>query len=276
MARFYYTDAHLEFLREKYRVMNAADLTRAFNARFGLTKTRAAINTVLSNKNILCGRKGSDRLMPDRRIYKEEHEAFIRENYVHMSRKELTTAFNAAFDMAASEDSIKYCIVNRVIPSGRTGRFAKGFKPWNTGTKGLGLTGRNKTSFKKGNVPPNRRPLYSERVDNKDGYILIKVPERNPYTGAPTMFKHLHVWLYEHFNGPAPDGCVVVFKDGDKRNFDIDNLVAVKRAELLRLNRYGYKDAPDQVKPSIMALARLVTKTHELNRVLTEGEKDET
>lgn len=148
----------------------------------------------------------------------------------------------------------------------RTGRFKKGNKPWNAGTKGQGLTGANAGSFKKGNVPPNRKPLYSERICPKDGFILIKIPERDPHTGFPTRYKHKHVYIWEQANGPVPAGMVVVFRDSDKLNIEPDNLMLVSRAELLRLNRRGYKDTPDELKPSVLALSKLETKTFAMTR----------
>ena len=146
------------------------------------------------------------------------------------------------------------------------GRFYKGHTTWNAGTKGQGLTGPNSGSFKKGNVPPNRKPLWSERIDTKDGYVLMKVPEKDPHTGFPTRYRFKHVWIYEQIHGPVPDGHVVIFKDQDKRNFDPDNLVAIKRAELLQINKAGYREAPDELKPSILALGKLKTTIGEQRR----------
>jgi hypothetical protein len=146
------------------------------------------------------------------------------------------------------------------------GRFYKGHETWNAGTKGQGLTGPNSGSFKKGSVPPNRKPLWSERVDTKDGYIVMKVPEEDPYTGFPTRYKHKHVWIYEQTHGPVPEGHVVIFKDQNKRNFDPENLTAIKRADLVRINQAGYKNEPDDLKPSILALCRLKTKIGEQRR----------
>jgi len=140
------------------------------------------------------------------------------------------------------------------------GRFKKGNKPWNAGTKGQGLTGANKTSFKKGNVPPNRKPLGSERICSKDGYILINIAERNPHTGFPTRYKHKHVHMWEQDHGPVPKGMIVAFRDSDKLNIDPENLMLISRAELLVLNQYGYKETPDELKPSVLALAKLEVK----------------
>jgi hypothetical protein len=117
--------------------------------------------------------------------------------------------------------------------------------------------GANRTSFKKGQLPHNHQPLWSERICSKDGYIYISVPETNPHTGFPTRYKQKHVWIWEQINGPVPKGCCIIFEDSDIYNLAIENLLCVHRNLLLILNLHNYKTAPAELKPSIMALARL-------------------
>ena len=198
------------------------------------------------------------RTMAKYRKYSIEELEFLRTGYRKMRLNVLTAAFNEKFGENRSEGSIRAALRNHRIRSGRTGQFVKGMRPWNTGTKGL--TGKNRTTFRKGNVPPNRKPLWSKRVDSKDGYLLIKIPERDPYTGFPTRYKAKHKYIWEQENGPIPAGHAVIFKDGDRRNFEPENLMLVKRAELLALNNLGYKEAPAEVKPSILALSKLRIK----------------
>ena len=173
----------------------------------------------------------------------------------------LTKAFNALFGTDRTWQQTKMFVSNRGIASGRTGRFEKGHMPWNNGSKGYGLTGANKRSFKKGNVPANRKPLGTERIDSEDGYILIKVAEKDPNTGFPTRYKHKHVHIWEQANGPVPKGMVVVFKDSDKINCEPENLILISRAELLNLNRHDYKHIPAELKPNVLVLAKLQVKT---------------
>lgn len=141
------------------------------------------------------------------------------------------------------------------------GQFTRGHTPWNAGTKGQGLTTANRGSFKKGNAPPNRKSIGSERICPKDGFILIKVAEKNPYTGFPAHYKHKHVHIWEQMNGPVPKGMVVFFKDSDRTRCEIENLMLISRAELLYLNQYGYKDMPAKLKPSVVTLSKLQVTT---------------
>lgn len=89
--------------------------------------------------------------------------------------------------------------------------------------------GANRTSFKSGNLPHNTRELYSERT-NKDGLIEIKV-DTNKW-----ISKHRYVWE-QYNNRKVPKGKVVIFLDGNKTNFEIDNLKLISRGALLILNR---------------------------------------
>lgn len=186
--------------------------------------------------------------------YTPEQLEWLRRNYPRMICKELTDAFNRHFHARQSATAIKTCLDRYKIRSGRTGRFEKGQRPWNHGV--TGYMGPNRTSFRKGHVPHNTRPLWSERV-GKDGYIEMSVPERNPHTGFRSRFKHKHVWLWEQAHGTVPAGSVVVFRDGNRRNFDLRNLMLVKRSELLTMNLHGYSHCPDVLKPSVLALAKL-------------------
>lgn len=189
--------------------------------------------------------------------YTDAHLKFLRENYPVMNLKRLTAAFNARFGVEQTVCGIKGTLRRYSITSGRTGCFEKGCMVWNTGTKGL--TSANVTSFAKGNVPANRKPLGTERY-SKEGYIEINVSGEHPYTGAPTRYRCKHVVLYEKGCGKVPRGMVVAFRDGDKTNCVPENLIIISRSELLGLNRHNYRETPDELKASVLALVKLEVK----------------
>ena len=54
------------------------------------------------------------------------------------------------------------------------------------------------------------------------------------YTPRDYVAVHHLVWA-EHY-GPVPAGHAIVFRDGNKNNFNIENLECVSRAELMRRN----------------------------------------
>jgi hypothetical protein len=252
-----YTEMHIAFLRANYPLMKIPELTIAFNATFDTAKTYDQINAVLCRYKIKSGRTVGNPV-GTLIAWNPEQAEFLREGYRRLTVPELTIALNTHFSINKRPRQVEAFLKNRRILSGRTGRYPKGSVPMNKGTKGL--TGPNRTSFKKGNVPPNRKPLGSERIDSKDGYTLLKVAELDPYTGYPTRFKLKHVHIWEKINGPVPDGMCLAFRDGNKENCVIENLMPVSRTELLLLNQHGYRETPAELKPSIFAIAKLEAK----------------
>ena len=265
MSRTRYTDQQLQFLAYGYRLLLVPDLTKAFNARFGTKKTPQQIKSTLSNHNITCGRPNGTR-KGTFRLFNSDQVRFIDERYKLLDRTALTAALNEEFETEFSVQQVATFVHNHGIDSGRTGCFSKGHMPWNTGTKGL--TGANSGSFKKGHSghESRRRPIGHERICSKDGYILIKVAEPNPYTGAPTRYRHKHQVVWEAANGPIPKGHIVGLLDSNKLNCEPDNLVLLTLAQNLYLNRNGYSNLPAEARPAMLALARLATKAHELER----------
>ncbi len=110
-------------------------------------------------------------------------------------------------------------------------QFKKGHVPWNKGKKGLSFGGRE-TQFKKGHIPANRVPIGAERI-SKDGYLEVKIQDSH----GNRNWKGKHILIWEAANGPVPPGHVIIFGDGNKRNFELDNLILVTRAQLVRLNQ---------------------------------------
>lgn len=142
--------------------------------------------------------------------------------------------------------------------TGRTGCFAKGVVPHNKG-KPFPTRGRAaETQFRKGQRPHNTNYLGHERV-SKDGYVEISVDERNPHTGFERRYVLKHRWLWEKAHGPVPAGMCLKCR-GDRLNTDPSNWELVARALLPRLGgRFGrgYDAAPAELKPTIMAVAKL-------------------
>ena len=245
-----YTQEHINFLRENYQRMNGKQLTDAFNKYFGLNRAHTAIRTILVRRGITANRK---KIQP--KSFTQEQIDFIREGYKHYTKPELLRLFNERFpDNLKKLNQLCAFISNQKIRSGRTGQFDKGVTPWNKGKRGY--MGPNRTSFKDGHEPHNTKWAYYER-EGKHGIIEISVPERNPYTGYCRRFRPKHVWIWEQEHGPVPEGHAVMFKDGDNRNFELDNLVLVSRTELLTANLHDYKNQPDDIKPAVLALAKL-------------------
>lgn len=151
--------------------------------------------------------------------------------------------------------------------TGRTGRFDKGHVPWTKGKKLPFNAGSARTQFKTGQQPPNTKYAGHERLGTH-GYVEISVNETNPHTGFERRYVLKHRWLWEQAHGPIPDGMVLKCK-GDPLNTDPSNWELVLRGLLPRLNGRsgrGYDVAPDELKPTIMAVAKLEHRLRETKR----------
>ena len=174
------------------------------------------------------------------RIYTPEHKAFIEENYPGRTAHELVKMFNSHFGTQISEHKIistayRYGYKNGRDTTIRRGvrvspetEFKKGQTPWNKGLKCVNGSGGVATQFKKGQRPHTYRPVGSERV-TVDGYTEIKVAD-------PKTWKQKQRMIWEQANGPIPKGYKVIFADGDRANFDIENLLLISSAQLAVMN----------------------------------------
>lgn len=137
--------------------------------------------------------------------------------------------------------------------TGRTGQFKKGNIPHpNARPKGP-----NTTSFEKGSVPHNYKPIGSTRL-SKDGYVEVKIADPGKW-----VFMHNHVWT--NFNGDIPKGFCVSFIDGDRSNATIENLELISRNENLQINRISKGCSHDEIRPSFRILGKLRAKIIEFS-----------
>lgn len=119
-------------------------------------------------------------------------------------------------------------------------RYPKGHVPLNKGLRRPGwYRGRmRETQFKKGQRPHTEVPIGTE-VERKDGYIWVKVTDDVKPARRNWISKNRHV--YEAAHGRIPPKHIVTFKDGDKRNFALENLECIsKRDNALRNSIHRY------------------------------------
>ena len=161
---------------------------------------------------------------------------------------EIRAEFLEKFGIELSESQIGNFKHKYHVKSGTNGgRFKKGQKAHNKGKKVSAETYRKvkPTMFKKGNIPHNHREIGSTRIDT-DGYIMIKIAEPNKWQ----LFQR-YVWEKENGRKLLKNECVI-FLDGNKENFDPDNLMAIKRSELARVNKnHRITDDPELTKSGI-------------------------
>ena len=185
--------------------------------------------------------------------YTVEEQKFMKEYVPGHSYKEIQKAFTEKFGWEISLGQVNAYIGNHHLSTGRTGRFQKGQEPPNKGKKGICAAGCERTWFKKGHIPANYRPVGSERV-NADGYIEVKVADPNKW-----KLKHRVVW--ESVNGKIPKGYIIIFRDNDKSNTDINNLLLIKRGTHAVLNHTGLCECSGEFKETAICIAELKAAT---------------
>ena len=195
------------------------------------------------------------------RIEYSDAELRYIERFKDWPRRELHQAFVEAFDRPdVLFGAFKNLCKRKGWMTGRTGCFVPGQTPPNKGRKMPYNANSARTRFRKGRLPHNHRGAGHERIDSKDGYVIMIVDEPNPWTGAKTRPVHKHRYLWEKANGPIPEGHRLKCLDGDKTNTDPSNWKAIPMAVAPRLNgRFGrgYDQAPAELKPTILAIAEL-------------------
>lgn len=151
---------------------------------------------------------------------------------------------------------------SREMPN--TGRFKPGHTTWNKGTKGRCHEIANTpcaTRFKAGQINGRAKqryqPIGAERITD-EGYRQVKISDEGR---SDLRWKSLHIIEWEAHHGPVPAGTAVVFKNGNKQDYQIGNLELITRAELMRRNtihRY-----PRELKFTIKVLRKLEKQLNE-------------
>lgn len=199
-----------------------------------------------------------------RHVWSEEEIEFLKEIYPYYPNREIAKMLKDKFGIEVTDRQLANARNNnglpkKVIPN--SGNYKKGKVAWNKGKKMPEETKAKvkKTWFKKGRIPENHKPVGSTRV-TVDGYKEIKVAE-------PNKWQIYSRYVYEKAHGEKlTKSDAIIFADGDKSNFDIDNLVKVSRANLLYLNNNKLIfDDPELTKTGVN-VSKVAEKINELER----------
>ena len=271
-ARIAYSDAEMAWLEEN-RTMVISDYHAEFVAVFARGDVSAAhLHSLRKRKGWKVGRQPG-RYVGRNRKYSSAELEWLRANST-MEINAWCAAFRDEFRREDVTPAKLHSLRKREgWKTGRTGRFAKGNVSHNKGVRcpeGVGGRSANsrRTQFKKGQLPHNFKGSGHESIGD-DGYIWVVTDRRNPWTGAATWRIHKHRVLWEQANGPVPEGMVLKCLDGDRLNTDPSNWEAVPQGLLPRLNGKSgrnYDAAPAELKPTIMAVAKLEHVSREKRR----------
>lgn len=195
--------------------------------------------------------------------FTKKQERKIRDDYLKLPVKRLADEMNCSFGRIMrflknnNLEIPRDIIEKRVLDS----RKKKGEIPFNKGKKQVdymslsAIEKSKKTRFKKGNKPHNTNSIGNGAVvgrKDKTGniymYIRLKL----------SLWVLYHRYVWEEVHGKIPDKHVLVFKDGDSTNCNIENLELITMAEnMYRNSKYNY---PKEIIPSQVLTNQLENK----------------
>lgn len=218
------------------------------------------IKDLCSRKGWRAGTEGRDRRKGTSTIFSADEMAWLRAN-ASLSDNEVTATFRAHFHRPeVTENQVLGWRCRNKVLTGRDCRFQKGQTPPNKGKTGVYAPGCEKTWFQKGVrsgvATKLYKPIGTERI-SREGYRERKVNDDMPMYRRWRMVQLIN---WEAAHGPIPEGHVLKCLDGNPLNCDPSNWACIPRGMLPRLNgKYGrnYETAPAEIKPTIMAIAKL-------------------
>ena len=198
---------------------------------------------------------GSENIVKHR--WTKEEKEYLSEITPGRHYKEILEMMNDKFEYQFTFRQVKSAIIRFNLKTGFNGRFEKGHVPAIKGTKGIMKP--NKTSFKKGHVHWNKKPIGSERV-SVDGYTEIKVAD-------PDKWRLKHRVMYEKYHNVVLNPKqLVIFADRDKSNMSKENLLLVDNNQLLILNQNGLINENRELTKTGLNIANIIIKLNELKR----------
>lgn len=248
------------------------EITELFNKKFN---TNLSVKSIASRKrklNLISGVSVKSK-------YSQEIIDYIKNNHIGKSTIEISNEINKIFKVNTTADNIQN-LKSRIkrrdnfifAPARNDGCIKKGNIPKNKGKKWDEYLSKEKqercrtTTFKKGNKPMNavdigeERMRYSGSKPDDQGYLCVKVCDGK---GNKNWIPKQRV-IYEQHYGPIPKNHKVIFADGNRFNFDIDNLVLVSTSTEFIMNQKGLRyDDKDLTKTGVL-IAKVIDKTNKV------------
>lgn len=236
MSQRYSPEVH-DFIRDNVAGRTTQELAEMTNAAFGTNFTVSSMKSYKANHKLKSGTPGG---LPKGRateLYPAPVAAYILENYKGTGHADMAAQLKKAFGLDYTPAQIKGYYHTHKLNSGLTGRFEKGHVPPNKGRKGYVAPGSEKGWFKKGSTPWDTAPVGT--IVEREGYLWKKFTDKPG--GGRFNWKQLHLLNWEEANGPVPPGHVVIFKDKNPMNTDLENLALVTMAENSVMNKCGLR-----------------------------------
>jgi hypothetical protein len=185
------------------------------------------------------------------RHYTPEEIQFVKKNIRGRSYVNMAKMFNERFGLRITLKQMECLIYKHGLRNG-IGIFLPGHVPHNIGKTHKPWEG-------------HYSPVGSERSDN--GYIVVK--------SGHSTWKRKHAVIWEKANGKIPKGHIVIFADGNRRNFDPDNLLLVTKKEHFIMNALGLRSPNAALTRTGKIIADIRIAVAERKRSLKKRRKHE-
>lgn len=86
------------------------------------------------------------------------------------------------------------------------------------------------------------------------------------------MLYHRYLWE-KYYNKKLPQDMIIVFLDGNRRNFNIENLAAITRAEHLYITDHRLRFSDAQLSKTGTLIAKVAVKAKERGKKVREAKK---
>lgn len=224
-----YSDEQIEYLLS-LSGLPRKEVAEKFNRRFGTNRNA----DTLANLSKRHGGKGGAK-----DYFTEAEDTWLAENRPKMLRDELAEEFYKKFGKRRTANSLICRCKRNGVHCEDDGKFQKGHPSWHSGMSVEEYRSHyTKESFAKGKFKKGERSMaYKYDVGDeviREDYVYVKISD-DPKIPPKQQWKSKQRLIYEQHYGELPDGYQVIFLDGDRENFDIENLAAITDSERMTL-----------------------------------------
>lgn len=251
-----WTAEQYQFLLDHLNGTPVRELAAMLTKRFGEEFSYGRVKSYLADHKLKSGAPKGCRVPHN--SWPQEIAAYILENYRGVGPKEMALRVNGVFGTSYSSKQLTAWYKNHKLNSGLTGRFEKGSVPFTAGKRPQdvcrspeALKRLQESWFKKGAPPGNKLPVGSE-CTRQEGYVWIKMAEPNRWRMRTRV-------IWERHYGAIPKGHVIIHKDGNKANDELDNLMMISCAENRILNQQHLRFPDPQLTTTGVNIARTLT-----------------
>lgn len=251
-----YPAGMVEWIRDYYMQMPLPELTAQCNSKFSTNLSNKAMSSLKKRY----GLTGAPRARVYSQIFPPEICEYIEANYEGVGHQAMADKIREEFGQEYTKQQIKSFYANHNLNSGLTGHFEKGQPSHNKGVKMSPevYEKAKATMFKPGSRPHNALPVGTI-VLATIGYYKEKIAE-------PDTWEFCHIKAWKEVHGEIPEGMMVSFKDGNRENWNIENLILISKAENGYLNSNHMRSDVAEVTESAAVLAKLAIKVREKKR----------